>query len=111
MLDPSAVDAGRRRDAVRRKGERLLVQRHWEAAYEVPIVSGDGGHGGGDAILLSDVFVGPGEDPLGRPANWRDGVRSISVGIAGNRSLATGMPVAARPISASDLRRGAQPAA
>ena len=27
------------------------------------------------------------------PANWRDGVQSIAVGIAGNRSLATGMPV------------------
>ena len=69
------------------------MQRHWEAAYEVPIVNGDGGHGGGDALLLADVFDGPGDDPLARPADWRDGVRSISVGIAGNRSLETGLPV------------------
>ena len=34
-----------------------------------------------------------GEDPLGRPADWRDGVQSIAVGIAGNRSLETGLPV------------------
>ncbi len=92
VLDPSAVDAG---DAgsTRPAGERLLLQRHWEEAVEVPIDSGPGGHGGGDALLLSDVFVGPGDDPLGRPADWRDGLRSIAVGIAGNRSLATGLPV------------------
>lgn len=48
-----------------------------------------GGHGGGDAILLADVFRGPGEDPLGRPAGYVDGVRAVAVGIAANRSMAT----------------------
>ncbi len=92
VIDPSAttaMDAG----ALRPRGERLLVQRHWEEAVEVPIVNGAGGHGGGDALLLRDVFVGPGDDPLARPADWTDGVHSIAVGIAGNRSLATGLPV------------------
>lgn len=28
-----------------------------------------------------------------RPSNWLDGVRSIAVGMAGNESLRTGMPV------------------
>ena len=93
MLDPSAVDAGIVGDSLRPEGERLLLQRHWEEPVEIDIVNGDGGHGGGDAILLSDIFIGPGEDPLARPANWRDGVQSIAVGIAGNRSLATGLPV------------------
>ena len=92
VLDPSATRAGSSGD-LRPEGERLLVQRHWEAAYEVPIADSGDAHGGGDILLLSDVFVGPGEDPLGRPADWRDGVRSISVGIAGNRSLETGLPV------------------
>jgi predicted dehydrogenase len=92
VLDPSAVDAGSS-GSLRPEGERLIVQRHWEAAEEIPIVNAAGGHGGGDALLLSDIFVGPGDDPLGRPADWRDGVRSISVGIAGNQSLATGLPV------------------
>ncbi|SFS13893.1 Predicted dehydrogenase [Microbacterium sp. cf046] len=91
-LDPSAVDAGTS-VSLRPESERLLLQRHWEAPVEIAILGGDGGHGGGDAILLSDVFIGPGEDPLARPANWRDGVQSIAVGIAGNRSLSTGMPV------------------
>lgn len=92
VLDPSATGAGAS-TSLRPVTERLLVQRHWEEAFEVPLDGGEGGHGGGDALLLRDVFVGPGDDPLARPADWTDGVRSISVGIAGNRSLATGLPV------------------
>lgn len=91
-LDPS-LSGGDGTTDLRPEGERLLVQHHWEAAYEVPIGGGDGGHGGGDDLLLRDVFEGPGDDPLGRPADWSDGIRSIAVGIAGNRSLATGLPV------------------
>lgn len=92
VVDPSATPI-EEEDAVRRNGERLIVQRHWEAAYEVPIINGEGGHGGGDVLLLSDLFNGPGEDPLGRPSDYLDGLRSVSVGIAGNESLATGLPV------------------
>ncbi|MFC4140149.1 MULTISPECIES: Gfo/Idh/MocA family protein [unclassified Microbacterium] len=92
VVDPSALEAGDS-TSLRPHSERLLVQRHWQEAFEVPIVNSVGGHGGGDALLLSDVFVGPGDDPLARPADWTDGVQSIAVGIAGNRSLETGMPV------------------
>ncbi|WP_434810963.1 Gfo/Idh/MocA family protein [Microbacterium sp. bgisy189] len=92
VLDPSATDAAAA-GTLRPQGERLIVQRHWEEAVEVPIENLAGGHGGGDALLLSDVFVGPGDDPLARPADWSDGVQSIAVGIAGNRSLETGLPV------------------
>lgn len=91
-LDPS-LSGGDGASDLRPEGERLIVQKHWEAAYEVPIDGGDGGHGGGDELLLSDVFEGPGDDPLARPADWTDGIRSIAVGIAGNRSLESGMPV------------------
>lgn len=91
-IDPS-LSGGEGTQSLRPERERLIVQKHWEAAYEVPIVSADGGHGGGDRLLLSDVFEGPGDDPLARPADWSDGIRSIAVGIAGNRSLETGQPV------------------
>ena len=91
-IDPS-LSGSDGTTSLRPEGERLIVQRHWEEAYEVPIDGGDGGHGGGDELLLSDVFEGPGDDPLARPADWTDGIRSIAVGIAGNRSLETGLPV------------------
>lgn len=91
-IDPSLSGADGI-SSLRPESERLIVQRHWEAAYEVPVDGGDGGHGGGDELLLSDVFEGPGDDPLARPADWTDGIRSIAVGIAGNRSLETGLPV------------------
>ena len=70
----------------------------------MPIPDGEGGHGGGDAQLLSDVFDGADSDPLGRRASWLDGVRSVAVGLAGNRSLETGQAVAT-PNSTS-VRRG-----
>ena len=91
VVDPSAQEVAD--TAVRPRGERLVVQRHWEEAREVPVPRGQGAHGGGDAMLLHDVFRGPGEDPLGRPAGWRDGLLAAGVGIAANRSLETGLPV------------------
>ena len=39
------------------------------------------------------MFEGVGDDPLGRTADWRNGVRAVAVGLAGNRSLENGMAV------------------
>jgi len=89
VVDPSALPDS----SIRQGGERLTLQRHWEPAQDIEIVQGEGGHGGGDTLLLADVFCGPGEDWLERPSNWVDGVRSIAVGMAGNESLRTGLPV------------------
>jgi predicted dehydrogenase len=77
----------------RPRGSRLLLQRHWEPAREVPIPPGRGGHGGGDGMLLDDVFHGPDGDPLHRAAGFADGAASVLVGIAGNESLRTGEAV------------------
>lgn len=92
VVDPSATPIDED-DAVRINGERLILQRHWEPAVEVPIVNGEGGHGGGDSLLLADLFEGPGEDPLGRPSGYLDGLRAVAVGIAGNASLESSLPV------------------
>ena len=90
VVDPSAaaVEASSRTG-----GERLTLQRHWEVAQDVKIEEGSGAHGGGDALLLADIFRGPGDDWLERPADWLDGIRAIAVGMAGNESLHTGLPV------------------
>ncbi|MEU6378947.1 Gfo/Idh/MocA family oxidoreductase [Streptomyces sp. NPDC046909] len=100
ITDPSAHPELVVHDSERPVGERLVVQRHFEQAREVPIPQGQGGHGGGDAVLLRDVFVGADEDPLGHAASWQDGVRSVVVGLAGNRSLTTGNAV---PLHRLDL--------
>ena len=93
VVDPSATPLEASAGNLRPEGERLVLQRHWEAAVEVPIPDGIGSHGGGDAYLLEHVFNRVTVDPLGRPAGYADGVAAVSVGIAGNRSLATGLPV------------------
>jgi predicted dehydrogenase len=93
IIDPSARPDGVVRESGRPVAEHLVVQRHFEAAHEVPIPEGEGGHGGGDAKLLRDVFVGAADDPFGHAASWLDGVRSVAVGLAGNRSLETGQAV------------------
>lgn len=98
VIDPSAVKDDRAASELRPAGEHILLQRHWESAHEVEIPRGAGSHGGGDAIMLRDVFVGVSEDPLGRAADYVDGVRAIAVGISGNRSLATGLPVAVKDL-------------
>ncbi|UOE43667.1 Gfo/Idh/MocA family protein [Agromyces larvae] len=94
VVDPSARPDEVARESGRPVSERLVVQRQFGAAREVPIPNGEGGHGGGDAVLLRDVFAGAEADPLGRAATWHDGVRSMAVGLAGNRSLVTGQAVA-----------------
>jgi len=90
VLDASSVEDDLADDDVRRRGERLTVQRHWEKATVVPISTTAGGHGGGDALLLHDVFRGTAPDPLGRQAGYSDGLRSVVVGIAANTSMRTG---------------------
>ncbi|MGO3293346.1 MAG: Gfo/Idh/MocA family oxidoreductase, partial [Brachybacterium alimentarium] len=107
-VDPSAVAVSTADAGVRERGEHLVVQNHFAPAREVEIPEGVGGHGGGDALLLRDVFVGPAEDELGRPSDHRDGLRAISVGICGNESLATGGPVDVAEFLGLDLARDAQ---
>ncbi|GAA1485618.1 Gfo/Idh/MocA family protein [Brachybacterium fresconis] len=107
-VDPSAVAVTAAAAGARQRGEHLVVQRHFEPAREAEIPDGVGGHGGGDALLLRDVFVGPTDDELGRPSDHRDGMRAISVGICGNESLATGAPVDVRDFLGLDLARAGE---
>jgi hypothetical protein len=86
IIDPSAHPELVTDDRERPVGERIVVQRHFEKAREVPIPQAEGGHGGGDAVPLRDLFAGADEDPLGHAASWHDGVRSLVVGLVGNRS-------------------------
>ncbi len=92
ILDPSAVPEEINATG-RQRGTHLTVQNHWGVSEEIEIPEGTGGHGGGDALLLNDLFRGAGDDPLERPSSWIDGLRSAGVGMAGNESIRTGQPV------------------
>jgi len=63
-------------------------------AYDVAPRTGKGSHGGGDAVMLADLFsAAPATDPLRRAADERGGAYSILVGVAANRCFATGETV------------------
>jgi predicted dehydrogenase len=66
----------------------------FETPRAVEVEHRTGGHGGGDELLLDDIFL-PQQppDPLGRRAGHLDGAYSILVGIAAYRSIDAGRPV------------------
>lgn len=72
----------------------ILVYPLLGEPYHVPIVKVEGGHGGGDPVMLKDLFH-PGQqpDPFCRAADHVDGIKSILTGIAANKSIASGLPV------------------
>jgi predicted dehydrogenase len=71
----------------------LTVQPMFEKPYEVVIEDLAGGHGGGDPLLLNDLFGEHNDDRFHRAATHVDGAVSILTGIAGNKSMQTGQPV------------------
>lgn len=80
--------------ALRSDGTTIRVYPHFQPAYEVELWQAIGGHGGGDALLLEDIFnPHPEPDPYLRRADHRAGAYSILTGIAANRSIATGTSV------------------
>ncbi len=74
--------------------QELRLCRHWQKPEVIQVEVGQGGHGGGDARLLKDIFAsGQESDPYQRAAGPVDGTRSILTGIAANRSFETGTPI------------------
>jgi len=78
--------------------------------YDVPPRTGGGSHGGGDAVMLADLFAAtPAPDPLLRAADERGGAHSILVGVAADRCFETGETVRiadlVRGLSAPDYAR------
>jgi predicted dehydrogenase len=75
------------------KGKSITVYPMFDAPYDVKVEETAGGHGGGDPVLLNDLFGVPAPDRFERAASHVDGAMSILTGIAGNRSIKTGLPV------------------
>ena len=94
-VEKSYINAGgEKKDEGAAKFSRIRVCPMFAEPYEVQVKTGEGGHGGGDPVLLDDIFLdNPPYDEFHRAADYRDGVKSILVGIAANKSIASGMPV------------------
>ena len=96
--------------AVKAYDMSLRVHPLRKPAYAVEPRTGKGSHGGGDVVMLDDLFAPkPGADPLLRAADERSGAYSILVGVAANRCFATGETVRiadlVRPIPAPEYPR------
>ena len=56
------------------EGTSIRIYPHFKAPYEVEVNTGEGGHGGGDQLLMTDIFInGAGNDPLMRSADYVQG--------------------------------------
>ncbi|NOU67170.1 gfo/Idh/MocA family oxidoreductase [Paenibacillus sp. LMG 31461] len=95
VVEKSYVNSGGdKADEGALKAKTITVFPMFAAPYQVEIEEGVGGHGGGDPVLLKDIFDKPSDDRFNRAASHVDGAMSILTGIAGNISLRTGQPVA-----------------
>jgi predicted dehydrogenase len=65
----------------------------FDEPYSVKIEQKKGGHGGGDPVLLNDIFGVPVLDRFNRAASHIDGAKAILTGVACNKSIRTGLPV------------------
>ena len=75
--------------AFQSEGTSIRIYPHFGTPYEVEVEEGHGGHGGGDAVMLNDIFGKPIPDPYKRNADFAQGAYSILTGIAANKSIAT----------------------
>lgn len=82
---------GGTRPAGERESMTTTLHRAGYPAEEVKVASGDGDHGGGDPLILADLFARENApDPFGRSADQRAGMLSILTGLAAERSAASG---------------------
>lgn len=69
-------------------GKHIRVFPMFGRPYEVEIPEAVGGHGGGDEVMLEQIFAPvPSVDPYGRAATHIDGAASILMGIAANQAM------------------------
>jgi hypothetical protein len=72
----------------------IMFQPFWGKPQIIEYeITDKSGHGGGDAKLLKNLFVGNTNDPLNHAADFTDGAQSILTGIGANIAMRTGQPV------------------
>jgi hypothetical protein len=80
---------------MKKEGTYIRVYPLRAPAYEVPLwPSGEGGHAGGDKVMLDDLFLPEKRaDKYLRAADQRAGAYSILIGAAANHSFVSGEAV------------------
>jgi len=99
VVERSYINAGGAQDQEGAyKGKKITVNPMFGAPYDVPVVETAGGHGGGDPVLLNDLFGVPVHDRFERAAGVEAGAASILTGIAANKSIASGQAVSIKDL-------------
>jgi len=99
VVEKSYINAGGdKSDEGALVGKTLVVKPMFGKPYNVDFKEGKGGHGGGDVVMLNDIFGDPEPDRFKRAASHIDGAYSILTGIAANKSIASGEPVRIRDL-------------
>jgi predicted dehydrogenase len=88
------VTLGTQPESVKAEGTSIRIYPLRAPAYTIEPRKGSGAHGGGDTVMLGDLFL-PGRpaDKFLRAADQRGGAYSILTGIAANHSIRSGQPV------------------
>ena len=87
--------------ALKPEATTIKMYPHFKSPHTIEVKQGKGGHGGGDIVMLNDIFGKPEIDPLKRSADYVQGAYSILTGIAANKSMQTG-----QLIKVDDLVKG-----
>jgi len=100
VIENSYINAGgEKTDEGALVGKHIIVNPMFGKPWEADIPGGslpkgsEGGHGGGDQVMLDDIFGSPVLDRFKRAASHIEGAQSILTGIAANKSIASGLPV------------------
>ncbi len=79
---------------LKKRNTSITLIPEFSQPQAIEVRTGEGGHGGGDPVLLADIFApDPPADPLKRKAGRRDGAYSILIGVAAGKSIDTGKAV------------------
>jgi predicted dehydrogenase len=94
IVESSYINSGGdKENEGRLEGSKIVVYPMFGEPYEVKLQTIEGGHGGGDTVLLNDLFGTPVADPWNRAASHVDGALSILTGVAANKSIASGQAI------------------
>ena len=90
IVEGGAVSAGATNYQADQDRERIRVIPLRGKPEDLEVWTGKGGHGGGDNVMLTEVFGKAEEDKYKRAADERAGLYSCLIGASANRSFVTG---------------------